>query len=610
MGLPETIRGATTAEQIYQYLIGAYFGGKEQPWFRAKAMQGLKEFDKQTEKDPRLEWTKDIKRMEGFEEYPEIVRNEMVRIVEEGFDGRGGFGKPKDRERMGYELMEMLGITENIPKEKLDTDGYKALNRYVKGRQIQTRYKAVDNIGVAISGAGSGSDATWSVKAMKRGLPTIHMIPESSKDPLPMKSFYNLRDKGRIRGVERGLKDPDLMEAGPYVEQANQTLKRPIEKYTDKQLQYVFRNYHQIKNAGSIYAIGEITTKGNNAGRTVKGNTGWAVQMGIDKGMNGIFVYDPVQRGWHQWNAGKNRFERLDGVPKLRRNPALIGTRGDIKYKDQSGRKRQRLSDHVKQAMEDVLDVTFGKEGAVKTTPVKGAVPVGSIKEYHKQTLKNINSLRDEIDVKKQDIRDIDKALKEGNVDKVRIKELNKQKKELQKSIDDMYKEIVDKHQVLSPYQFYHPITGKLEEDLDIGMGGSEFALMKKSEYFSNKYLDKLWSEKEGIFSQRDRMLELGREVQTMLENYVEKGNKNIKINELVNDIESAFSTKSKKFNLSPEGKNHLRNWLRELNLGKQVIFVKTKGGTKIELSDPSRPTSASGVTRLQTEPPKLVADA
>ena len=30
-----------------------------------------------------------------------------------------------------------------------------------------------------------------------------------------------------------------------------------------------------------------------------------------------------------------------------------------------------------------------------------------------------------------------------------------------------MYREIVDKHDVLEPQQFYHPITGKLEEDVD-----------------------------------------------------------------------------------------------------------------------------------------------
>ncbi len=39
MGLPETVRGATTPEQVYAYMMGAWFGGKEKPWTEAKAMK-------------------------------------------------------------------------------------------------------------------------------------------------------------------------------------------------------------------------------------------------------------------------------------------------------------------------------------------------------------------------------------------------------------------------------------------------------------------------------------------------------------------------------------------------------------------------------------------
>lgn len=31
-------------------------------------------------------------------------------------------------------------------------------------------------------------------------------------------------------------------------------------------------------------------------GRTVKGGTGWAIQMGIDKGIKDIFTFDPKQK--------------------------------------------------------------------------------------------------------------------------------------------------------------------------------------------------------------------------------------------------------------------------------------------------------------------------
>jgi hypothetical protein len=48
---------------------------------------------------------------------------------------------------------------------------------------------------------------------------------------------------------------------------------------------------------------------------------------------------------------------------------------------------------------------------------------------------------------------------------------------------------------------------------------------------------------------------------------------------------------------------------VRELNLGEQVVFVKSKGGKIVEFTDPSRPTTASGQTKRQVEPPKLIQE-
>lgn len=42
MGLPSTMRGATTPEQVYEYVMGAYFGKSERPWTQAKAQKFIK----------------------------------------------------------------------------------------------------------------------------------------------------------------------------------------------------------------------------------------------------------------------------------------------------------------------------------------------------------------------------------------------------------------------------------------------------------------------------------------------------------------------------------------------------------------------------------------
>lgn len=45
-GLPATMRGATSAEQVYEYLLGAYFGGNERPWYKQRSAEFMKSFQK------------------------------------------------------------------------------------------------------------------------------------------------------------------------------------------------------------------------------------------------------------------------------------------------------------------------------------------------------------------------------------------------------------------------------------------------------------------------------------------------------------------------------------------------------------------------------------
>ena len=58
--------------------------------------------------------------------------------------------------------------------------------------------------------------------------------------------------------------------------------------------------------------------------------------MGIDKGIRNVNVFDPKQNRWFKWSNVKNRFEKIDEAPKLVRNSAVIGTRGDIRGKSSS----------------------------------------------------------------------------------------------------------------------------------------------------------------------------------------------------------------------------------------------------------------------------------
>ena len=100
--------------------------------------------------------------MEKWEEYPDIVKKEIKNIVKEQE------GTVKDNMHRAEFLMKELGISDKIPAEEWTTKGYDALSSYVDGKQKRTQYKAMDKLGVGISGAAPGADATW-------GLSLIHI---------------------------------------------------------------------------------------------------------------------------------------------------------------------------------------------------------------------------------------------------------------------------------------------------------------------------------------------------------------------------------------------------------------------------------------------------
>jgi len=73
-GLPSTVRGETTPMQIYQYLLGAYFGVNEMPVHRRMGQQHLSKMIKKGEKDPEL--------VKGWHEIDKPGQDWVVKQVE------------------------------------------------------------------------------------------------------------------------------------------------------------------------------------------------------------------------------------------------------------------------------------------------------------------------------------------------------------------------------------------------------------------------------------------------------------------------------------------------------------------------------------------------
>ena len=86
MGLPATARGATTPEQVYEYVMGAWFGGQERPWTVAKAGKFVQKFEKDAQKkeNEALRILKDPEIHPEFKDLP----SEVKPVVKEMFEKR------------------------------------------------------------------------------------------------------------------------------------------------------------------------------------------------------------------------------------------------------------------------------------------------------------------------------------------------------------------------------------------------------------------------------------------------------------------------------------------------------------------------------------------
>ena len=77
-GLPSTLRGETTPMQIYQYVLGAYFGKNELPVHRRMGMQHLVKMRKKNITDPEL--------VEGWNKIDQPGKDFVIRKVKEAQD--------------------------------------------------------------------------------------------------------------------------------------------------------------------------------------------------------------------------------------------------------------------------------------------------------------------------------------------------------------------------------------------------------------------------------------------------------------------------------------------------------------------------------------------
>ena len=132
-GLPSTLRGGTTAEQVYEYLLGAYFGSQEVPWHKHRAGRFMRDMQKESVNNAELEYTRDPVLMgKRYAKEEQVVKDEIDKQIDKVMN-------PQLRRARGhFLLMELkrLGtdLTGKITKEgEVTKEGWEMLSQIEKG---------------------------------------------------------------------------------------------------------------------------------------------------------------------------------------------------------------------------------------------------------------------------------------------------------------------------------------------------------------------------------------------------------------------------------------------------------------------------------------------
>lgn len=110
------------------------------------------------------------------------------------------------------------------------------------------------------------------------------------------------------------------------------------EKATEYSNNLLLRDWLQIKNSDTVFAIGELNSRNQ-----VEGGTGWAVQMAISEGKQ-VYLFEQNRNTWMR-STSNGGWQNMSETPKLIANSTCIGTR--------------KLKDNGKQAIRNVFEATF-----------------------------------------------------------------------------------------------------------------------------------------------------------------------------------------------------------------------------------------------------------
>lgn len=163
---------------------------------------------------------------------------------------------------------------------------------------------------VCYSGGARGSDKLWGSIASELGHGVCHYSFSGHGVSVP-KRFVQV------------LSQEELEEADRWLHVANRSLGRTVPSACGNLyvLNLLRRNYWQICNTDSVYAICELDKNG-----IPYGGTAWAIAMALHFGVP-VYVYQPVLKEWLVHSFGGWIPVKGSSIPRPRGQWTGIGTR-------------------------------------------------------------------------------------------------------------------------------------------------------------------------------------------------------------------------------------------------------------------------------------------
>lgn len=164
---------------------------------------------------------------------------------------------------------------------------------------------------ICLSGGANGSDVAWGKYASQIGHKVVHFSFQGHRTDAPAETLIRL-------STER------LEIADPFLQKANKILKRHLPYDKPWIMNLLRRNYYQIKDSESLYAIGTFKN------HMIDGGTAWAVVLFQLERLNlPCFFFDQFLKQWFGYDG---QWDRINTPTKPSGVWTGIGTRALNEY--------------------------------------------------------------------------------------------------------------------------------------------------------------------------------------------------------------------------------------------------------------------------------------